>query len=58
MGCTQGKSVLSEEDIDFIARNTAMNRAAVEEQYKSFLLKHPDGRISRKSFHSMMKVCT
>jgi len=57
MGCTQGKSVLSDEDIDFIARNTAMKREAVEVQYRTFLKQHPDGRISRKSFHSMMKEC-
>ena len=47
MGCVQGKSVLTDEDIDFIARNTAMKREAVETQYKTFLQKHPDGRISR-----------
>lgn len=57
MGCVQGKSVLTDEDIDFIARNTAMKREAVEMQYKTFLQKHPDGRISRKSFHMMMKEC-
>ena len=57
MGCVQGKSVLTDEDIDFIARNTAMKREAVEMQYKTFLQKHPDGRISRKSFHVMMKEC-
>merc|ERR1719266_1021071 len=57
MGCVQGKSVLTDEDIDFIARNTAMKREAVEIQYKTFLQKHPDGRISRKSFHMMMKEC-
>merc|ERR1712156_1274781 len=47
----------TDEDIDFIARNTAMKREAVEIQYKTFLQKHPDGRISRKSFHMMMKEC-
>merc|ERR1712180_452475 len=57
MGCVQGKSILTDEDIDFIARNTAMKREAVEIQYKTFLQKHPDGRISRKSFHMMMKEC-
>jgi len=57
MGCVHGTPVLTDEDIDFIARNTAMNREAVEAQYKSFLQKHPDGRISKKSFHTMMKEC-
>ena len=34
-----------------------MKREAVEVQYRTFLKQHPDGRISRKSFHSMMKEC-
>lgn len=55
MGCINGKSILTEEDIEFIARNTAMDQMAVESQYRNFLSKHPDGRISRKSFHDMMK---
>eukprot|EP00088_Acartia_fossae_P067640 TRINITY_DN8461_c0_g1_i2.p1 TRINITY_DN8461_c0_g1~~TRINITY_DN8461_c0_g1_i2.p1 ORF type:complete len:209 (-),score=37.22 TRINITY_DN8461_c0_g1_i2:522-1148(-) len=57
MGCINGKSVLTEEDIDFIAKNTAMDRSKVEAQYQNFLSQHPDGRISRKSFHEMMKEC-
>merc|ERR1712165_329166 len=57
MGCVHATTILTNEDIDFIARNTAMKREAVEMQYKTFLQKHPDGRISRKSFHMMMKEC-
>jgi len=57
MGCINGKSVLTEEDIDFIAKNTAMDRSKVEAQYQNFLSQHPDGRISKKSFHEMMKEC-
>merc|ERR1711953_1452016 len=34
-----------------------MDKDAVEKQYQNFLRKHPDGQISRKSFHSMMKEC-
>jgi hypothetical protein len=30
MGCINGKSILTEEDIEFIARNTAMDQNAVE----------------------------
>ena len=73
MGCINGKQLLNEEDLNYIARNTAMDKAAVEvrsansttqdninfyqKQYKNFLKKHPDGQISRKSFHAMMKEC-
>jgi len=55
--CVHGTKILTEEDIDFIAKNTAMDKTQVENQYQSFLKKHPDGRISRKSFHTMMKEC-
>merc|ERR1719445_1782852 len=34
-----------------------MDKTAVERQYQNFLKKHPDGQISRKSFHAMMKEC-
>merc|ERR1712050_729583 len=34
-----------------------MDKEAVERQYQNFLKMHPDGRISRKSFHTMMKEC-
>ena len=29
---------------------------SLQKQYQNFLTKHPDGRISRGSFHDMMKV--
>lgn len=29
----------------------------LQKQYQNFLKKHPDGQISRKSFHAMMKEC-
>lgn len=57
MGCINGKQLLNEEDLNYIARNTAMDKDAVEKQYQNFLKKHPDGQISRKSFHAMMKEC-
>merc|ERR1711953_503069 len=57
MGCINGKQLLNEEDLNYIARNTAMEKDAVEKQYQNFLTKHPDGRISRGSFHDMMKEC-
>ena len=73
MGCINGKQLLNEEDLSYIARNTAMDKDAVEvvfivesllikvmclqRQYQNFLKKHPDGQISRKSFHAMMAEC-
>ena len=57
MGCVNGKPCLSEEDLDFIARNTAVTRESVDEQYENFLGKHPDGKIKKKEFSAMMRQC-
>jgi len=57
MGCAHASKILTDQDIEFIAKNTAMTKAQVETQYQNFLKMHPDGRISKKSFHTMMKEC-
>ena len=49
-------AVLSDEDLNFIARNTALSRQAVDERYAHFLERHPDGKISKKEFRHMMQV--
>ncbi len=38
---------LSEDDLDFIARNTAVTREEVDAQYQNFLQRHPDGKINK-----------
>merc|ERR1712079_117076 len=55
MGCVHATTILTNEDFEFIAKNTALTKVQVESRYQNFLKLHPDGRISRKSFHSMMK---
>merc|ERR1712001_765980 len=57
MGCVHATTILTNEDFEFIAKNTALTKVQVEKQYQNFLKKHPDGQISRKSFHAMMKEC-
>merc|ERR1712001_466221 len=57
MGCVHATTILTNEDFEFIAKNTALTKVQVESRYQNFLKLHPDGRISRKSFHSMMKEC-
>jgi len=57
MGCTNGKPVLSDEDLDFIANNTAASRDQVDEQYENFLGKHPAGKITKTDFRNMMQAC-
>jgi len=57
MGCTNGKPVLSDEDLDFIANNTAASRDQVDEHYENFLGKHPAGKITKNDFRNMMQSC-
>ena len=46
MGCINGKQLLNEEDLNYIARNTAMDKAAVE--VRSLNVKES----GQQSFHS------
>jgi len=57
MGCVNGKPALTEEDLDFIANHTAISRDEVDRQYENFLEKHPDGKIRKKVFQSMIQTC-
>ena len=57
MGCANGKPVLSDEDLDFIANHTAVSRDQVDEQYENFLGKHPNGKITKNDFRNMMQAC-
>ena len=58
MGCVNGKPVLSDEDLDFIANHTAVSRDEVDKNYQNFLSEHPNGKITRREFRNMMQVCT
>ena len=57
MGCVNGKPVLTEDDLEFIANHTAITRDEVDQQYENFLRKHPDGKIRKKDFRAMMQTC-
>merc|ERR1712117_986606 len=57
MGCVGGKEILSEEDKDYIAQNTAATREEIDQQHENFLQKHPDGKISKKDFSVLMRQC-
>lgn len=57
MGCVNGKPVLTDEDLEFIANHTAITREEVDRQYENFLEKHPDGKIRKKDFQLMMRTC-
>merc|ERR1711874_494131 len=55
--CGSSTNFLTEDDIEYIANNTALSKEQVEEQYNNFLIKHKDGKISKKSFLGMIKDC-
>jgi len=57
MGCANGKQVLTEDDFNYLASHTALSREEVEEKYRNFLERHPDGKITKKEFRNMMQVC-
>ena len=40
-----------------IQLHRGLSNPTLQSRYQNFLKLHPDGRISRKSFHSMMKEC-
>merc|ERR1711963_1391644 len=50
MGRANGKPVLSDEDMEFIAKHTAVSRDQIDEQYEHFLGKHPNGKITKGDF--------
>ena len=56
MGCATSRPELSIEDLDFIANHTAMTRDKIDQHYESFLSIHPDGKITRKGFATMMRA--
>ena len=57
MGCANGKQVLTDDDLNYIASHTAVSREEVDERYSNFLARHPDGKITKKEFRGMMQAC-
>ena len=50
-------ALLSEDDLEYIAKNTSISRSQIEDQYENFLEKHPDGKITKWNFRNMMQAC-
>jgi len=46
---------LSFEDIEYLEKNTALNREELKDKYDTFVTNHSKGVMSKKSFDSMMK---
>ena len=47
-------ALLSEDDLEYIAKNTWISRSQIEDQYENFL---PDGKIRKRNFRNMMQAC-
>lgn len=54
MGSKNGKPVLREEDITQLASTSGLDRNQVVEQFDAFKDEHPDGRMNKKEFKTMM----
>merc|ERR1712038_2209875 len=48
---------LSEEDLKLLKDTTEMEENEIVEKHDSFLEKHPDGNISKKSFDQLLSEC-
>jgi len=54
--CTRhtANTCLAPEDLEYLQANTNIGREEIESQYQAFLVNHPGGKISRKSFQSIL----
>ena len=57
MGSSQGKYVLTEEDINWFANNTMIKKEDVKERYQQFIDKHPLGKIEKSEYINMIQEC-
>ena len=57
MGSANGKPGLATEDLDYIAKHTAVSHEEVKLQYEDFLQTHPDGKITKSDFRKLMQAC-
>ena len=48
---------LSDDDLEYIVKNTSISRGQIDDQYENFLEKHPDGKITKRNFRNMMQAC-
>ena len=57
MGSSQGKYVLTDEDINWFANNTMIGKEDVKERYQQFIDKHPSGKIEKSEYINMIQEC-
>ena len=56
MGCVKTKPELCTEGINFIADHTTITKDKIDQHYDSFLLKYPDGKITKSGYATMMRA--
>ena len=47
---------LPKHDIDFLRENTKLNNEEIFHSFTSFRMKYPDGNITKKDFHKLIKT--
>ena len=57
MGCVNGKSTLTNEDLIYIANHTKASHEEIKQNHQNFLEEHPKGKITKKSFRKVVQAC-
>ena len=57
MGCVNGKTVLTNEDLEYIANHTKASHEEIKQYHKNFLQEHPKGKITKRCFRKVVQAC-
>ena len=57
MGSSNGKYVLTDEDINWFSKNTMIGKQDIKTRYKEFVKSHPLGKIEKSEYINMIKEC-
>ena len=58
VSCVIGnRQVVDDDDLEYIAKNTALSKEEVHTQFANFASKYPNGKIALKDFSLMLKSC-
>ena len=57
MGSSNGKYILTEEDINWFTKNTMIGKQDIKDRYQQFVKTHPLGKIGKNEYINMIKEC-
>ena len=57
MGQLQGKYVLNKRDLEYLSTHTQMSKEEIHSRHDQFVIKHPDGKIPKDEFLSILRDC-